>query len=128
MISVFDAIRIQSILINQFGGSEGLRDPKLLDSALMRPYQTFDGKELYPSPAEKAAAVIESLLVNHPFVDGNKRFGYVAMRLTLMKYGLDISADQDDKYEFVINIAKGDLKFNRILEWLKDKLIGEENT
>lgn len=123
MISVFEAIRIQSVLIDEFGGSDGLRDKKLLDSALMRPYQTFDNKDLYPTPSEKAAALIESILINHPFVDGNKRFGYVAMRLTLISYGLDISADEDDKYGFVINIAKGDLKFDKILEWRNDKLI-----
>ena len=77
MISVDDALRIQSLLIDKFGGTEGLRDKKLLESALMRPYQTFDNKDLYQTPSEKAAAIIESLLINHPFIDGNKRFGYV---------------------------------------------------
>ena len=122
MISVDDAIRIQSILIDKFGGSEGLRDKKLLESALMRPYQTFDNKDLYQTPPKKAAAIIESLLINHPFIDGNKRFGYVAMRLTLMEYGLDISANEDDKYDFVIKIAKGEFKFDEILDWINNKL------
>lgn len=89
----------------------------------MRPYQTFDKKELYPTPAEKAAAIIESLLINHPFIDGNKRFGYVAMRLTLLHNGLDISANEDDKYIFVINIAKGEYTFSNILDWINDKLV-----
>jgi len=123
MISIDDAIRIQRVLIDKFGGSDGLRDKKLLESALIRPYQTFDNNDLHPTPSEKAAAIIESILINHPFIDGNKRFGYVAMRLTLMDYGLDISAVEDDKYDLVIKIAKGDFKFNKILDWINDKLI-----
>lgn len=122
MISIEDAIKIQSVLIDKFGGADGLRDGKLLESALMRPYQTIDNKDLYPTPSEKAAAIIESILINHPFIDGNKRFGYVAMRLTLMDYGLDISADQDDKYDFVIKIAKGEYKFDKILNWINKRL------
>jgi death on curing protein len=123
MISVNDAILIQSVLIDKFGGSDGLRDKNMLESALMRPYQTFDNKDLYPTPTEKAAAIIESILINHPFIDGNKRFGYVAMRLTLIEFGLDISANEDDKYDFVIKIAKGEFRFDNILQWINDKLI-----
>lgn len=123
MISIKKAIQIQSILIEKFGGTDGLRDKNLLESALMRPYQTFDGKELYATPPEKAAAIIESILINHPFMDGNKRFGYVAMRLILMEYDQDIYAKEDGKYDFVLNIAKGELKFNGILDWIKSNLI-----
>jgi death-on-curing protein len=72
MIAVEDAIRIQSVLIDKFGGADGLRDIKMLESALKRPYQTFDNKDLYSTPPEKAAAIIESILINHPFIDGIK--------------------------------------------------------
>lgn len=123
MISVDDAIQIQSYLIEEFGGAGGLRDKNLLESALMRPYQTFEEVELYPTPSEKAAAIIESILINHPFIDGNKRFGYIAMRLTLMYHGLDISANENDKYDFVIKIASGEIKFNEILDWINSKLM-----
>lgn len=123
MISVEDALKIQSVLIEKFGGATGLRDKNSLESALMRPYQTFDDKDLYPTPSEKAAALIESIIINHPFIDGNKRFGYVAMRLTLMDYGYDISSEENDKYEFVIKIAKGETKFDKILNWINSKLI-----
>lgn len=123
MISVDDAIQIQSYLIEEFGGAHGLRDKNLLESALMRPYQTFQAAELYPTPSEKAAAIIESILINHPFIDGNKRFGYIAMRLTLMYYGLDISANENDKYNFVIKIASSEIKFNEIFDWINSKLI-----
>jgi death-on-curing protein len=119
MINIGEAIRIQSILIEKFGGTSGLRDKNLLESALLRPYQTFDKKELYASPIEKAAAVIESIITNHPFLDGNKRFGYVAMRLILLESGMDINATEDEKYDFVIAIAKSELKFQGICNWIE---------
>jgi death-on-curing protein len=118
MISIENAIKIQNVLIDKFGGTSGVRDKKLLESALARPYQTFDKKELYKSPIEKASALIESIITNHPFIDGNKRFGYVAMRLLLLEAGLDIKATEDKKYEFVISIAKGELKFSGICDWI----------
>ncbi len=122
MIHLEDAIRIHNILIDEFGGKEGIRDKKSLESALYRPYQTFSKKSLYPDIVDKAAALIESILLNHPFIDGNKRTGYVLMRLLLLNEGLDISASQDDKYEFVMAIAKGEYDHNLIKDWISNKL------
>ncbi len=118
MIDLEDLLKIHEILINKFGGSQGIRDLNLLKSAASRPYQTFDQLNLYKSPIEKAAAIIESIIRNHPFIDGNKRTGYVIMRLILMDNGLDISANHKDKYEFVISIASGDLNYDQIKEWI----------
>lgn len=118
MINLENTIKIHQILIEEFGGTKGIRDPKLLESALSRPFQTFNKKDLYPSTIEKAAALIESILVNHPFLDGNKRIGYVLMRLLLLEDEMDISATQEDKYNFVIAIAKGELSFDKITEWI----------
>ncbi|WP_323758437.1 Fic family protein [Roseivirga sp.] len=118
MISEREVLEIHSILIGRFGGSEGVRDQELLDSPLNRPYQTFDGQELYPSPVDKAAAIIESIVKNHPFVDGNKRTGYVLARLLLMNEQRDIHANQKDKYQFVISISTGELNLDQIKEWL----------
>lgn len=84
-----------------------------------RPYQTFDGKELYPTPLDKAAAILESIVKNHPFTDGNKRTGYVLARLLLMNDQLDIEAEQNQKYQFVISISTGELNFEQIKEWLR---------
>jgi len=122
MITIEEAIIIQGILIDRFGRTSGIRDKNLLESALSRPYQTFNKKDLYNSPVEKAAAIIESIVINHPFLDGNKRFGYVAMRLTLMESGLDIEASEEEKYLFVIGIAKGELKLDEICDWIKKNL------
>ena len=73
MILISDAIAIHSLLIDRFGGSPGIRDAGILESALARPHQSFDGRELYPGPVDKAAALFESLITGHPFIDGNKR-------------------------------------------------------
>lgn len=118
MISEREVLEIHFILIERFGGSEGVRDQELLDSALNRPYQTFNGQELYPRPIDKAAAIIESIVKNHPFVDGNKRTGYVLARLLLMNEQRDIHANQEDKYQFVISISTGELNFDQIKAWL----------
>ncbi len=123
MIGLNEVKNIHDILIDNFGGVKGLRDSAVLESAINRPYQTFDGNDLYKNPTEKAAAIFESIISNHPFIDGNKRTAYVLMRLTLRKYGFDIQASQSDKYEFVIKAAKGELSFEEILEWIEQNLL-----
>ncbi|MEQ8414119.1 MAG: type II toxin-antitoxin system death-on-curing family toxin [Imperialibacter sp.] len=119
MISEQEVLGIHSILIERVGGSNGVRDLGLLQSALGRPYQTFDGGELYPTAIDKAAAVLESIVKNHPFIDGNKRTGYVLARLLLMNEQMDISASQQEKYQFVIDVSTGKLTFEEIREWFQ---------
>jgi death-on-curing protein len=118
MISVAEVEQLHKLLIDNFGGSHGIRDRQALDSALSRPFQTFDGNDLYPSIIEKAASLVESILINHPFIDGNKRIGYALLRLYLLYNDLGIAASPDNKYEFVINIASGTLKYDGIVSWL----------
>lgn len=120
MISVKEAEEIHKILIDAFGGAHGIRDLGALESALARPYQTFEKNELHPTPILKAASLIESILINHPFLDGNKRTGYVLMRIFLISNGLDIKASQEEKYDLVINIASGKAKFATIVTWLNN--------
>ena len=120
MIPIQETVYIHNLLIKTFGGSSGVRDFQALESALSRPFQTFDNVELYPSIIEKAASLLESLLANHPFVDGNKRTGYVLMRLFLKKNGMDIVADEETKYQFVIDVASGVKRYDDILIWLED--------
>jgi death-on-curing protein len=118
MISLKEAEEIHRILINIFGGSYGVRDLNGLESALAGPFQSFENQELYPTVILKATALLESLLMNHPFIDGNKRTGYTLLRLFLFSNGLDIEASQDEKYEFIINVASGEKDFDAIAEWL----------
>ena len=123
MITVAQAEQIHNVLINKFGGLTGIRDKPGLEAALARPHATFDGHELYAEPVDKAAAIFESLVINHPFMDGNKRISYVLMRLTLLDNGFDIVATQNEKYEMVIAASKGEIRFDEIRQWLADRLL-----
>lgn len=119
MITVEDILQLHTLSINKYGGSHGLRDEGLLLSAIARPYQTFDGIDLCPTVQEKAAAIIESLVINHPFVDGNKRIGFLAMFTVLKFGGYKLTASQDEAYTLTINISTGETKFEQIVDWLK---------
>ncbi|RYE38842.1 MAG: type II toxin-antitoxin system death-on-curing family toxin [Sphingobacteriales bacterium] len=118
MILLQEVLALHEILIERFGGSPGIRDQELLESALSRPFQTFDGTELYPTISGKAAALIESMLINHPFVDGNKRTGYSLLRIYLAINRYEITASIEDRYEFVLAIATGSWKFDPIHSWV----------
>ena len=118
MIDLNEVLSIHQIIMGKFGGNSNVRDLNSLESAINRPFATFDNKDLYPTPIDKAAALVESIVINHPFVDGNKRMGYVLMRLQLLKYKYDIRADQNEKYDFIISIASGKLKIEEITSWL----------
>jgi death-on-curing protein len=120
MISIQEVLAIHRTLIQTFGGSSGIRDVNLLKSALTRPFQTFDNKELYPRAVDKAACLLESIVSNHPFIDGNKRTGYVIARLYLINEGLDIFASQGEKYDFIVSIASRNIIFDQIVQWLED--------
>ncbi len=122
MINADEVKEIHRILIEKFGGSFGIRDLNILESALARPFSTFDGKELYPTTIEKASALLESIVKNHPFIDGNKRVGYTLIRLLLLQNNLDIEATEEEKYFLIIEISKGNLNFQIIKEWLSLKV------
>jgi len=123
MIDYQEALEIHQVLIREFGGSQGVRDENGLKSALERPFSGFGETEFYPSSEEKAGAILESIVKNHPFIDGNKRTGYVLMRLVLMNFGKDIQATQDEKHDFVIAVASGKLDFQQIATWIKQRTV-----
>ncbi len=123
MITIQEVLLIHERSIREFGGSLGVRDFAMLESAVKRPYNTFNNLELYPEIEDKAASILESIVKNHPFIDGNKRTGYVLMRFLLMKSGKDIKASEEEKYNFVINIASGKLNIDEIKDWIKVRLI-----
>jgi death on curing protein len=84
MILINDILELHDKSLKFYGGASGVRDMGLLESAIARPFQTFGGADLYPDIFEKAAAPGESLIINHPFVDGNKRTGMLAMATLLL--------------------------------------------
>ena len=122
MISIKEVEIIHNILIDKFGGSKGIRDIGLLESALARPFATFDDNDLYPNPTEKASAILESIVINHPIIDGNKRTAYTLMRLILLENGLDIFASQESKYDLVISASTGKFRFDEIRNWIQSNL------
>ncbi|MFP4473846.1 MAG: type II toxin-antitoxin system death-on-curing family toxin [Candidatus Omnitrophota bacterium] len=105
-------------IISATGGSHGVRDKNLLESAVYRPHASFGGKDLYPDLYGKIAALGYSIICNHPFIDGNKRTGFEAMRLMLRMNGYDIKASMKTKFEFVMDIAEGKMKESQIRDWM----------
>lgn len=100
------------------GGTDGTRDRGLLQSALNSPFQSFEGKELYPSLLSKAAALCRSIICNHPFVDGNKRTGIHVMLIFLEINGVQPDYTQDELISLGLGAASGELDVNAILDWL----------
>jgi death-on-curing protein len=119
MITVNEAIRHHNTLIAKFGGSSGIRDIAGLEAALARPFATFDQQELYSTGIEKASAILMSLIINHPFVDGNKRIAYLLMQVILIDYNLVVEVAEDDQYAFVISASTGEILFEEIKAWLE---------
>ena len=110
---------IHARLIQRTGGSKGIRDIGLLESAVARPQATFDQKELYPTLWEKAAALMGSLISNHAFVDGNKRVGFVTVGLFLERNGQTLTATNDEVVELAMKIAQGKMGLEEIAQELK---------
>jgi len=123
MIARSDALFYHAELVNKFGGSHGVRDEGILDASLNRPFATFGGIDLFPEPVDKAAAIMHGIITGHPFIDGNKRTGYVLGRLILQEQGFDIRATEDDKYAMVIQVATGQLSVEGIVVWMKERVV-----
>lgn len=118
MILIEDVLKLHELSIQMYGGSYGIRDRGLLESAIARPFQSFGGEDLYPNPVEKAAALGESLIINHPFIDGNKRTGLLGIATFLLENGIEITSSEDNFFAFIIAISTGELKFEQIVDWI----------
>lgn len=105
-------------LIAETGGSSGLRDEGMLDSALNTPFQTFAGKDVYPSLQQKAARLCFGLVKNHPFVDGNKRIGAHVMLVFLALNGIELHHTQTELSEVILQLAAGTLQSTDLLDWI----------
>lgn len=104
--------------IKRFGGSNGLRDNGLLESAAARPRASFGGEDLYPTVFEKAAALMHSLLKNHPFVDGNKRTALSSCAIFLMVNGYKLGNKHEEELRFALNVENDSLDLEQIAAWL----------
>ena len=110
---------LHQLITQETGGDPGLRDIGLLDSALESAYATFDGIDLYPSKAEKAARIGFSLISNHAFVDGNKRIGMYIMLTFLEVNGIRLDCTNEDVVEAGLGVASGKMSYEELLAWVK---------
>ena len=105
-------------LIDEYGGSPGVRDENLLESALETPFQSFGGEELYPSIQAKAARLGYGLVKNHSMVDGNKRIGAHAMLVFLALNGRELEYAQKELSNIILEIAAGSKECDDLLQWI----------
>lgn len=111
-------LRLHNALLETFGGTAGIRDDGLLESALNAPFATFGGQYLYPSVQAKAAQLGFGLVCNHPFVDGNKRIGAHVMLVFLAINGIELDYTQEELIDIILQIASGRAKAADLLEWI----------
>ncbi|MDB5022789.1 MAG: type toxin-antitoxin system death-on-curing family toxin [Mucilaginibacter sp.] len=121
MIDLQTANYIHDILI-RYGGSKGIRDLGGSAAALSKAYETFE-RQLYPSAIDKAPAIFESMIIDHPCTDGNKRIAYLLiMRSTLLDNDVDLRASQAGKYEMTVPASKGIMRFDEVKHWLSERI------
>ena len=117
-IDIEDVLLFHEKIIKQAGGSDGMRDIGLIESAIKRPFATFDGTQLYLDDIDKISCMVYSLINNHGFVDGNKRIGIAVMLLLSRLNGIELIYDQKELVELGLNIASGKSKENEIKIWI----------
>ncbi len=105
------------------GGAQGIRDLQALQSSIAQPRMTFGGQELYANVVAKAAALGNSLIKNHPFVDGNKRIGHAAMETFLMLNGYEIRAEVSEQEEVIMKVAACEMGRAELEQWLSTHVV-----
>lgn len=120
------AIAIHERQLSEHGGSIGVRDESLLDSALARPQQLHAYGEPPPDLADLAASLAFGLARNHPFVDGNKRTAHVCYRVFLALNGVEIAASDEEKYVAMLSLAEGSQSEAEFADWLRQHIVGQE--
>ena len=117
-LTLAEVIELHRRISNQSGGAFGVRDLGGVESAVAQPRMMFGGNELYPTVQSKATALCYSLVMNHPFVDGNKRVGHAAMETFLVMNGFELVTDVDDAEQTILALAGGELSREKLLEWV----------
>ena len=119
-LSLSEVLELHELVLEQSGGATGIRDLGALESALAQPRMTFGGVDLYQTIQEKAAALCFSLVMNHPFVDGNKRAGHAAMETFLVLNDWELDATIDDAERTILSLAAGTLSRDEFVQWVND--------
>ena len=112
---------MHTVAVTEFGGSQGIRDRGLLESAIARPLASFGGKNLYDTPSKRAAALAESLVLNHGFIDGNKRTAMYAMAAWLEREDYVFEAARGELRDLALAIASHELTTEQIASWLEKR-------
>jgi death-on-curing protein len=118
-LSLADVVELHRLVVEASGGSHGIRDLGALESAIAQPRMTFGGEDLYPTLIDKAAALGFTLVMNHPFLDGNKRAGHAAMETFLVLNGFEIEAGTEDQEQLMLALAGGNLACSQLVQWLR---------
>lgn len=119
ILTVEEIISLHERIIDKTGGSHGVRDMGLLESAVYSAHNSFDDVELYQSIEEKAARLMFALTSNHAFFDGNKRIGVFTMLMTLELNGIYLKFSQEKLIELGLSVADGSWDYKKILDWIK---------
>ena len=119
-LSLSEVLELHELVLEQSGGATGIRDLGALESALAQPRMTFGSVDLYQTIQEKAAALCFSLVMNHPFVDGNKRAGHAAMETFLVLNDWELDATIDDAERTILSLAAGTLSRDEFVQWVND--------
>lgn len=111
-------LKLHEQMIQETGGSSGLRDEGLLESALEAPFQSYGNQELFPTIQAKAARLGFGLIKNHAMVDGNKRIGTHAMLVFLALNGIELQYTQKELYKEILGVAAGRVEYEAFLRWI----------
>ena len=122
-LSLNEVLELHRVAIEDAGGSAGVRDFGMLQSAVSQPAMAFSGQDLYPTVIEKAAAICFSLIMNHPFVDGNKRVGHAAMDAFLVLNGHEMQAGVEEQERVILDLAAGQLKREDFIDWVRAHIV-----
>ena len=114
-----EVIKLHEWVIAQSGGSPGIRDLGLIDSAVYQPQASFAGQELNPTLADKAAALGFSLARNHAFIDGNKRIAHAALETFLVRNGHELQATTDEQEAVFLQLAAGTITREQFTDWVR---------
>jgi death on curing protein len=122
-LSLAEILRLHEVMIESSGGARGIRDIRALESSINQPRLTFNQTDLYPDIVNKAAALCFFLVLNHPFIDGNKRVGHAAMETFLVFNGLELIAPVDEQGKTILELAEGKLNRLRFTDWVNRHIV-----